>query len=68
MKTTDGSRMRTSEMSPMEAWRIISQCMQELVRCRQAMYPGSKGWCEQEAKAEVIAFEALRRMEEDKEE
>lgn len=52
-------------MKPLEAWSIISQCMDELVRLRQVAYPKGKAWSHQEIKAQVITFEALRRMEED---
>lgn len=57
--------MNTEEMTPMEAWRIISQCMDELVRLRQTAFQKSKAWTHIETEAQVIAFEALRRMEED---
>lgn len=52
-------------MKPLEAWSIISQCMDELVRMRQTAYPKGKAWSHMETEAQVIAFEALRRMEED---
>ena len=49
-------------MTPLEAWQIISDCMKELVDIRQSR--GGKGYSQEEAQAEVICFEALRRMEE----
>lgn len=52
-------------MRPLEAWSIISQCMDELVRMRQQVYPKGKAWSHQETEAQVMAFEALRRMEEE---
>lgn len=52
-------------MTPMEAYRIISGCMDELVRMRLTMMPkAEKAWSEDEIVAQVIAFQALRRMEE----
>lgn len=54
-------------MTPLEAWSIISQCMDELVRMRQDAYPNTKAWSHIETEAQVIAFEALRRMEEESE-
>lgn len=52
-------------MKPLEAWSIISQDLDELVRMRKMAYPNTKGYSQQEVSAQVIAFEALRRMEED---
>ena len=53
-------------MKPLEAYAIISQCMDELQRYRQYITQGQyKGYSEKEIKAQVIAFEALRRMEEE---
>ena len=52
-------------MKALEAWSIISQCMDELVRMRQTVCPNSKAWSHLETEAQVIAFEALRRMDED---
>lgn len=43
----------------------ISGCMDELVRMRLALLPkAEKAWSEDEVTAQVIAFQALRRMEE----
>ena len=52
-------------MKPLEAWSIISQDLDELVRMRKMAYPNTKGYSQQEVSAQVITFEALRRMEED---
>ena len=52
-------------MTPLEAYRVISRCMTELQQMRQAIYPKGKSYSQEEVSAEVIAFEALRRMEED---
>lgn len=52
-------------MKPLEAWGIISQCMDELIRMRQLTWNGGQHWSHLENEAQVIAFEALRRMEED---
>lgn len=52
-------------MTPLEAWSVISQCMDELMIARHAINPMTKGNSHLEIEAQVIAFEALRRMEED---
>lgn len=52
-------------MTPMEAWHIISGNLAELARIRNTLLPKSKGYSEEEITAQVIAFEALRRMEEE---
>ena len=52
-------------MKPLEAYRVISRCMTELIQMRQAIYPKGKSYSQEEVSAEVIAFEALRRMEEE---
>lgn len=52
-------------MKPLEAWRIISGCMDELVNIRQSVYPKGKGYSHEEVEAQVICFEALRKMQED---
>lgn len=52
-------------MKPLEAWGIISQCMDELIRMRKATWNGGQHWSHIENQAQVIAFEALRKMEED---
>ena len=51
-------------MKPLEAWRIISGCMNELANIRQSVYPQGKGYSQEEIKAQVICFEALRKEEE----
>lgn len=53
-------------MKPLEAWRIISECMNELANMRQALYPQGKGYSKEEVKAQVMCFEALRKMEEER--
>lgn len=55
-------------MKPLEAWYIISSCMNELANIRQALYPQSKGYSQEEVQAEVICFEALRKLQEESEE
>ena len=60
----DGEQ-RGGRMKPLEAWRIISGCMNELANIRQALYPQCKGYSQEEVKAEVICFEALRKLEEE---
>lgn len=52
-------------MKPLEAWHIISGCMNELVNMRNAVYPQGKGYSDEEVTAQVMTFEALRRMQED---
>lgn len=52
-----------SELTPLEAWHVISSCMNELVNVRSAIF--GKGFSQEEVKAEVICFEALRRMDEE---
>lgn len=51
-------------MTPSEAYSIISRALTELTALRQQIYPKGQGWSRQETMAQVIAFEALRRMEE----
>lgn len=53
-----------SKLTPLEAWHIISSCMNELASIRATIC--GKGFSQEEVKAEVICFEALRRMEEEK--
>ena len=50
-------------MKPLEAWRIISACMNELANIRASIY--GKGYSREEITAQVMAFEALRKMQED---
>ena len=52
-------------MKPLEAWRIISGCMNELANIRQSLYPQGKGYSYEEVKAQVICFEALRKLQEE---
>lgn len=52
-------------MKPLEAWHIISSCMNELANMRKVLYPNGKGYSQEEIQAEVICFEALRKMEEE---
>lgn len=52
-------------MKPLEAWRIIGGCMNALVNIRQSLYPQENGYSQEEVEAEVICFEALRKMEEE---
>ena len=53
-------------MKPLEAWRIISGCMNELFYIRQSLYPQGKGYSQEEVAAYVMCFEALRKMEEER--
>lgn len=52
-------------MKPLEAWRIISGCMNELANIRQSLYPQGKGYSQEEVEAQVMCFEALRKMQEE---
>lgn len=52
-------------MKPLEAYHIISQCIDELARLRHSFYGHTKGYTQEEIAAQVVMFEALRRMEED---
>lgn len=49
-------------MTSNEAYSVISRAMVELTYLRQQLYPNGKGWSREETMAQVIAFEALRRM------
>ena len=51
-------------MTPLEAYRVLSSMHHDLAALRIAAYPGSKGYSNTEIQAQVIAFEALRQMEE----
>lgn len=53
-------------MKPLEAWRIISGCMNELANIRRSLYPQGKGYSQEEIEAQAICFEALRKMEEER--
>ena len=52
-------------MKPLEAWSVISRCMHELAFLRIEYYPNGRGYSHEETTAQVIAFEALRRMQEE---
>lgn len=54
-------------MQPCEAYTIISRCLDELALFREAVYIRGKGYSQQEIQAQVICFEALRRMQEENE-
>ena len=51
-------------MKPLEAYSIISRAFNDLVAFRNYYYHGTKGYSKDEVTAQVMAFEALRRMEE----
>ena len=55
-------------MTPTEAYSVISRAMVELTCLRQQLYPKGQGWSREETMAQVMAFEALRRMEEEEHE
>lgn len=50
-------------MKPLEAYSIISRVFDDLMAFRQYYYHGTKGYSKDEITAQVMAFEALRRME-----
>ena len=52
-------------MTPMEAYSVISRVFYQLALYRQEYFHNSKGYSKEEVSAQVIAFEALRRMEEE---
>lgn len=52
-------------MKPLEAYSIISRVFDDLMAFRQYYYHGTKGYSKDEITAQVMAFEALRRMEEE---
>ncbi len=54
-------------MKPLEAYGIISRALNDLMAFRQLYYRGTKGYSKDEITAQVMAFEALRRMEEESE-
>ena len=54
-------------MKPLEAYSIISRVFDDLMAFRQHYYRGTKGYSKDEITAQVMAFEALRRMEEERE-
>lgn len=47
-------------MTPIEAWHIISANLAEFYKMRRTNT--FKGWTEADTEAEVIAFQALQRM------
>lgn len=51
-------------MTPMEAWGIISANLATLYRIRRAQNPGDKGYDDADTEAEVMAFRALKEMQE----
>ena len=55
----------SGNMTPMEAYDVIFNCMQELRYIRKELFPKGKAYCDRELEATVIVFEALRRMEEE---
>lgn len=52
-------------MTPMEAYSVISRVFDQLALYRQEYFHNCKGYSKEEVSAQVIAFEALRRMEEE---
>lgn len=52
-------------MKPLEAYSIISRVFDDLMAFRQHYYRWTKGYSKDEITAQVMAFEALRRMEEE---
>lgn len=54
-------------MKPLEAYSIISRAFNDLVAFRNYYYHGTKGYSKDEITSQVMAFEALRRMEEESE-
>lgn len=52
-------------MKPLEAYSILSRMLNDLVTFRNHYYHGTKGYSKDEITAQVMAFEALRRMEEE---
>ena len=67
-----GNRLRNrgeeKSMTANEAYSVISRAMVELACLRQQLYPKGNGWSGEETMAQVIAFEALRRMGEEEHE
>lgn len=51
-------------MTPMDAWSIVSANLATLYRIRRAQNPGFKGFDDVEIEAEIMAFHALKEMEE----
>lgn len=51
-------------MTGNEAWKIISENLYELKRRRAAMNQDPHPWTDEEITAEVVAFNALRKMDE----
>lgn len=63
-KTTENVQ-EIDDMTPMDAWRIISANMQQLYKRRKAENPNPdwKGYTDAEIRAEVICFKALQEMQ-----
>ena len=51
-------------MKPMEAYAVLLRIHTELTHMSQALYPKGKCFSQEELAAILIAFEALRKMEE----
>lgn len=51
-------------MTGPEAWVVIAKCFTELRDYRRAENPKDKGYADEELKAEVIAFRALKELDE----
>ena len=54
-------------MKPLEAYGIISRVFNDLLALRKIYYRDTQGYSKDEVTAQVMAFEALRRMEEESE-
>lgn len=55
--------MPDEKMTPMRAWGIISANLMHLYKIRKAEHPNVKPYTDAEISAEVICYEALRRMQ-----
>lgn len=51
-------------MTGLEAWAIVSKCFAQLRDYRRAENPEDKGYTDEELEAEVIAFRALKELDE----
>lgn len=51
-------------MIGLEAWAIIAKCFAQLRDYRRAENPKDKGYTDEELKAEVMAFKALKELDE----
>lgn len=56
------STQMTSEMTPMDAWHVISAILADLYKKRKTNC--FKGYVDADVQAEVICFQALKEMEE----